>query len=282
MEIRMIYSNHPECPFSGFGLVIAWPQEHFVRVMHPITLKEWTMPVRDHLNQQGVVDRDGYINSTNDTDLLWPVNQSKTKFSPEKMVNILRHSFQRECLYQGTISGETWVSVKNALINLTGLSEEVVEADLKELEKSTHSMPRPHGKKPRQVQMEGVMPAKKKASNHRSGLYVATPKLDPEKFKGQRNLVAKALGAFSTPKDLQTIVEKAEKNGGYKVAADGGITDSVHYHLRELVKMNLVKETKIEEPAAPKAEKAPKKAKKAAEEVSEAPIEEAVEVGVEG
>jgi hypothetical protein len=249
VEVRVVtISSIKECPFSGTGMVLVWTYENMARLVHPITLDEWTMPIRDHLNQQGVVDKEGLVNSSEDTDLLWPINQSQVKFSPDRLVATLRHSFQRRCLY-GTCDGSIRTLVRQALSELQGILPEAVDEDLNRLEESTRSMPKPRGvKPPKQITMEGNMAAKKKASNHRDGItYVATQKLDPEKFRGQRQLVSKALGAFSTPKDLETIVKKVESNGGYKVAADGGTTDSVHFHLRELVKSNLVKEIKEEE-----------------------------------
>jgi hypothetical protein len=272
VEVRLMkIVENADCPFSGSGLVIAWPYENFVRLMHPLTLEEWTMPVRDRLNQQGVVDKEGFVNSTGDSDLLWPVNQSQFKFDPAKMVDILRHSYQRACLY-GKGDGMTFVSVREALRELQNLPAEAVEADLKALEESTRSMHKPRGTKPKQLIMEGTMAAKKKSSSHREGIeYLATQKLDPEKFRGQRQLVAKALGSYSTPKSLEIITEKVKANGGYKVNADGGLADSVHYHLRELVKMNLVKESKDEKPE-PKASK-----KKETKETKEPKQEEAVE-----
>jgi hypothetical protein len=273
MEVRMMtIEKIADCPFSGTGMVLVWPYENMAKLMHPLTLDEWTMPIRDHLNQQGTVDKEGLVNSTEDYDQLWPVNQTPFKFSTDKLVAILRHSFQRKCLY-GTCDGATWVSVKDALTQLQGLQPEVVEADLRALEESTRAMARPRGaRQPKQSTMEGNMaPKKEKASNHREGVsYVATQKLDPDKFRGQRQLVAKALGSYSTPKDLETIVKKVESNGGYKVAASGGVSDSVHYHLRELVKTNLVKEVLDE---APKKEAAPKK-KAEKESKAEAPASE--------
>lgn len=69
-------------------------------------------------------------------------------------------------------------------------------------------------------------------------MFVAKANLDPEKLKGQKSLVAKALKAFSTPKDVATIAAKAKDNG-YKVKADtkNPLVDSVRYHLRGLVEM---------------------------------------------
>lgn len=102
-----------------------------------------------------------------------------------------------------------------------------------------------------------------KASGHRAGVkYQTTDKLDAGKFRGQKALVAKALGAYSTPKTLEEIVRKVEANGEYKIKAVGGVTDSVHYHLRCLVKDGLITELVPPAPIAePKAAKPAKVAK---------------------
>lgn len=277
IEVRRVYLPAGEDhPYTGHGtLIVTGMFEHAVRLMHPVSLEEFHMRLRDLVKDGEVIDP-GFINNSEDDDLLWPVNKSTFKFSPDGLIAILRHSYQRRCLY-GTVEG-CRSTVKEVLVALSGLSPEEVEGDLKALEEATRSMPKPRGVKPKQLNMEGVMAPKKKASNHRDGVcYVGTQKLDPDKFKGQRNLVAKALTAFSTPKNLETIVKKVESNGGYKVNADGGITDSVHFHLRELVKNNVVKEIKEEEPketATPKKKKA-KAAEESAPEAAETSPEEA-------
>lgn len=288
MEVRIIKTNEvPGCPFSGSGTVVVLEtSDQMAHLMYPPTLETWTMPIRDHLNQQNVVDREGFVNSTEDCDQLWPTNLTPYKFEPEKLAQVIRREVQRRYLYQLPIPcGRDWVvKVLSVLLNW---SEEETDKDLRRLYESTKPIPRYKAPKIEQAKFAGTpgkevtMAKKKVSSSHRQGvLYLATPKLDPEKFKGQCKLVAKALGSYSTMKDLDTIVKKCESNGEYKVNADGGITDSVHFHLRELVKEGVVKEQKIEvekEAPAPKAtKKGPKVVEKAAAEETE---EKEAEVG---
>lgn len=259
MEVRVVRVNNlPEAPFSGSGMVVVVEaNENVVRLLYPMTLDEWSMPFKDRLNQHGVVDREGFINSTEDVDVLWPENKSTYQFDPLSLADKIRTEIQRQWLYgvNRPTKADRGTLVK-VLTWLRGIPEEEVDADLRQLQDTTVPIQKPvKAPKPKQQKLEGENMAKKekkpsKASGHRENvLYLATPKLDADKFRGQRKAVAKALGAYSTPKSLEDLVKKVEAGGEYKVAAAGGITDSVHFHLRELVKEGLVKEDKIEAPA---------------------------------
>lgn len=84
-------------------------------------------------------------------------------------------------------------------------------------------------------------------SGHRDALYLAlVSKLKVDGLKGQAAKVATAILAFTTAKSLTEIVDKVKANGEYKVKAEGGVADSVHFHLRKFVADGLVKETKPE------------------------------------
>lgn len=289
MEIRAVnFGDDKLCPFAGSGMVVVLETSpHQARLFHAPTLREWVVPINNNYDQRGNVTRYGLRQASGPKDLLWPVNQSQSKCDVVKLVELIRQRCQWSWLYAKDFNLQTVIAV---LMALTSLSEVEVRNDLQSLRLSTTPVktrpPGRSGARPVALGGSSVADETKKSSGHRTGVkYLNTDKCDATKFRGQKQLVAQAIGAFSTFKTLEEIVEKVEKNGGYTVAAAGGVTDSVHYHLRQMVKDGLIQEEVPAEETKEVAEgtakgtnaPAPPKAKKSkAKKTEEAPKEEAV------
>ena len=91
---------------------------------------------------------------------------------------------------------------------------------------------------------------RKSRVRHRARTYLAKPNLDPSRWHGQRRLIAQVLRSYVEPRTLDQIVFEIKANGGYKIKAKGGFVDSVHWHLRALVKDQYVEEQNLKSRAA--------------------------------
>lgn len=80
-------------------------------------------------------------------------------------------------------------------------------------------------------------------------MYFKTSKLNEAKFRGQKALVVEALADCTTPVSIDALAPLVDRNGRYSALLNdwakenGGVKESIRYHLRKLKGLGMVEET---------------------------------------